>query len=401
MRRDVGAKGTRAKPQAAAARVAACGLALVGILASTAHADPWPRHTIDNTSRGADGVRMMDVNGDGHLDIATGWEEGGVIRVYLNPGHGKSKAPWPAVTVGRVKSAEDAVFVDLDQDGAVDVVSSCEGGTRTMYVHWAPKDKANYLDENAWTTEPIPATAGKQLWMFCLPMQIDGKHGPDLIVGSKGGDGAIGWLQAPADARDLDRWRYHRLRDVGWIMSLIARDMDGDGDDDVLYSDRKGPKRGVGWLENPGPARAGSLRPWTDHVIGATDREVMFIDPQPVAAVKAAELIAFQRDANGAWQSRTIAYPPEMGGAKAVRVGDIDLDGRPDLVMTCEHATKPKSGVKWMSMSGGVGHDIAGPAGVKFDRIELVDLDGDGDLDVITCEERDQLGVIWYENPTR
>jgi hypothetical protein len=24
-----------------------------------------------------------------------------------------------------------------------------------------------------------------------------------------------------------------------------------------------------------------------------------------------------------------------------------------------------------------------------------------GDLDVITCEERDQLGVVWYENPTR
>jgi hypothetical protein len=25
----------------------------------------------------------------------------------------------------------------------------------------------------------------------------------------------------------------------------------------------------------------------------------------------------------------------------------------------------------------------------------------DGDLDVLTCEERANLGVIWYENPTR
>jgi hypothetical protein len=32
---------------------------------------------------------------------------------------------------------------------------------------------------------------------------------------------------------------------------------------------------------------------------------------------------------------------------------------------------------------------------------QLLALDGDGDLDVITCEERDQLGVIWYENPHR
>jgi hypothetical protein len=33
--------------------------------------------------------------------------------------------------------------------------------------------------------------------------------------------------------------------------------------------------------------------------------------------------------------------------------------------------------------------------------MELVDLDGDGDLDVLTCEERAGLGVIWYENPAR
>ena len=46
-------------------------------------------------------------------------------------------------------------------------------------------------------------------------------------------------------------------------------------------------------------------------------------------------------------------------------------------------------------------HEISGPEGVKFDRIELLDLDQDGDQDVITCEERDNLGVIWYENPTR
>lgn len=39
--------------------------------------------------------------------------------------------------------------------------------------------------------------------------------------------------------------------------------------------------------------------------------------------------------------------------------------------------------------------------GEKFDRIELLDLDGDGDPDLLTCEERENLGVIWYENPSR
>ena len=80
------------------------------LLALPLAAAPWQRHTIDNSSKGADGVRLLDVNGDGLLDVATGWEEGGVVRAYLNPGPGKSKAEWPAVTVGKVKSAEDAVF---------------------------------------------------------------------------------------------------------------------------------------------------------------------------------------------------------------------------------------------------------------------------------------------------
>ena len=46
-------------------------------------------------------------------------------------------------------------------------------------------------------------------------------------------------------------------------------------------------------------------------------------------------------------------------------------------------------------------HDISGPEGGKYDLVELLDLDGDKDLDVITCEERRNLGVVWYENPTR
>ena len=63
---------------------------------------PWKRHTIDKSSIGADGIRLLDVNGDGLNDIATGWEEGGIIRAYLHPGKAKAKELWPKVTVGKV-----------------------------------------------------------------------------------------------------------------------------------------------------------------------------------------------------------------------------------------------------------------------------------------------------------
>jgi len=151
-------------------------------------AAPWRRHTIDASSSGADGARLMDVNGDGYQDIATGWEEGGVVRAYLHPGYMNVKGAWPAVTVGK---PEDAVFVDLDSDGSVDVVSACEGQTKTIYVHWAPKDRAKYLSPRAWTTEAIPVTAHREAWMFVLPLDVDGKDGIDLVVGSKGEGASI------------------------------------------------------------------------------------------------------------------------------------------------------------------------------------------------------------------
>lgn len=374
--------------------------------------EPWARHTVDASSRGADGTRLADVNGDGLPDIATGWEEGGLVRAYLNPGHARARDKWPAVTVGKVGSPEDAVFADLDGDGAADVVSCCEGKVRSVFVHWAPKDRQRYLDPAAWATAAFPAAQGKQMWMFALPLQLDGQHGLDLVLGAKGPGAQVGWLEAPPNPRDLAAWQWRPLRDAGWIMSLIAHDVDGDGDPDIVFSDRKGPRSGVFWLENPGPGPA-LARPWREHPIGAAGTEVMFITladldgdglTDVLAAVRGHDVLFLRRSARTppAWESFPIPLPPGTGTAKAVSVGDIDLDGKPDIVLTCE-ASRGKSGVIWMERRGAgwSGYDISGPTGAKYDLVKLLDLDGDGDLDALTCEEAEGLGIIWYENPTR
>ena len=395
-------------------------LACLVIAAASLHAAdrgaPWPRHVIDASSRGADGTRLADVNGDGLMDIAVPWEQGGVIRACLNPGAAKAKQKWPAVTVGKVGSPEDAVFADVDGDGAVDVVSCCEGRVRTVWIHWAPKDKARYLDPNAWATEAIPATKGRQMWMFALHVQLDGKHGADMVVASKGGNATIGWLEAPANPREVAAWKWHPLYKAGWIMSLIAADMDGDGDPDVLASDRKGPKRGCLWLENPGPGPK-QAAPWREHRIGSGGREIMFLDladldgdglPDVLGAVRGGDIVFHRRKAGTpvAWETFPIRLPPRTGTGKGIAAGDIDLDGKLDIVFSCEHA-RGKSGVVWLSRRRSVtdpdwdAHEISGPEGVKYDMVKLIDLDADGDLDVLTCEESRNLGVIWYENPAR
>jgi hypothetical protein len=170
----------------------------------------WPLHVIDDKSKGPDGVKLADANGDGLPDIATGFEQGGVTRVYLHPGHAQARDPWPMVTTGKTPDAEDAVLVDIDGDGVMDVVSCCEGNAKSVFVSWAPRDKSQFLDANAWTCESVPVLQGKAMWMYCLPMQVDGKRGIDLVIGSKAGgkqgalDAPLGWWVSPENPRDLD-----------------------------------------------------------------------------------------------------------------------------------------------------------------------------------------------------
>ena len=104
----------------------------------------------------------------------------------------------------------------------------------------------------------------------------------------------------------------------------------------------------------------------------------------------------------------TIPMPSVAGTAKAVNAADIDLDGRIDLVFSCEGAKAPLQGLMWLKTTTPAQADswksmpISGLDGVKHDLIIINDLDHDGDFDIITTEEqKDQrgLGVIWYENP--
>jgi len=402
-------------------------IAIVVVLCTGApiQADPpsgpaWERHIIDNASRGADGVRLADANGDGLADVVTAWEQGGQVRLCLNPGPAKVRERWPSVTVGQAGDGEDAVLVDVDGDGAMDVVSSSEGKTRSLQIHWGP-EKSKLLDPTAWTTTKFPAADSAMMWMFSLPMQIDGRNGVDLVAGGKNKDAAIGWFESPSTPRDGAAWTWHELRKVGWLMLLVSSDMDGDGDQDILFSDRKGPLRGAGWLENPG--RETATGPWREHAIGGQGAEAMFLSladldangfEDILLAVQPKEIRWLRRLSRdgGNWQSISIALPEPTGIAKAVSVGDVDLDGRLDLVFSCEKAVAPAEGLMWLSREvPGIdsrpqdwrwtAHRLSGPDGIKHDLVALVDLDGDGDLDAMTSEEVKDLGVIWYENPIR
>lgn len=402
-----------AVPSSPAAASSSNRVEVLPVVVTTAPGPVWKRHVIDDTSEGADGVKLGDLNRDGLQDIATGWEEGGEVRVYLNPGPRQAREPWPRVTVGKVASPEEAIFADLDGDGRLGVISGTEGKTRTIYWHRFRGDAEELLKPERWSTVAFPATSNSQQWMQAVAMDLDGQHGLDLMVASKGANASIGWLQAPARPDELGAWKFHPLRKAGWIMSLIPYDMDGDGDLDVVFSDRRGGRAGVFWLENPGANANHNHAPWREHAIGGLGREVMFADLADVnrdglvdvaVAVKSRDILVCLRKPDGSWSEKVLTLDgTNIGNAKAVKIADVNRDGWPDLLFTCEGATGEREGIGWLErqpQGPWLQRPLGGPAGVKFDLMQALDLDGDGDLDVVTCDESDGLGVIWYENPT-
>ncbi len=367
-------------------------------------------------------MRSADVNGDGLPDLVAGWEQGGVSRIYLMQRDGVEHPDWKTIEVGAAPAVEDALLVDLDQDGAVDVVSSTEGQSRKLVVHWAPADPVNYAAGSHWQTETLFANGSR--WMFAVSMDIDGKNGPDLVVGGKGPGATVGWLESPANPREVAAWRFRTLTEVTWTMSIIITDLDGDGWSDLVVSDRKGTKEGVFWLRNPGEDSPQLRTPWSKTWLADDLTEATLIDVADVDGDEKLDVVAPHISPRGErlltilsparaepWSRCSISLPGTANAPKAVKVADVNLDNRADLVVSFEKGNEPLSnGVIWLERQGEewVPHNISGPEGIKFDLNLVIDIDGDGDLDTVNTEENNNakggeggLGLVWYENPTR
>jgi hypothetical protein len=379
----------------------------------------WNLRYVANRGGGPDGVRLADFNGDGLMDITTSFESSGDIYLFLHPGIGNLESEWPFVIVGSVPRGEDAFGIDLDGDGAMDVVSAHEGDTLGMYVHWALIDSASMLNGDAWRTELIPSTRGKA-WMYAIPLDVNLDGATDIVLGAKddyynsrNAVGDIGWLEAPSgDKRILGNWVYHTMDHAGWPMSIIAHDVDADGDPDIMLTDRNSDEEHMGarWLENPGQNWE---EQWVSHFFpgleGSRPGFMGFGDFDNDGAVDYMFSLWAEKEmaiVNGGADELTRIPLPEAdtnGGPKGTEVGDIDLDGDLDVIVTFD---KGELNVEWLEFTGSPfasdwqWSTIYDTYDGKFDQAILYDVDQDGDLDVMTTEEVQGLGVIWFENPT-
>jgi hypothetical protein len=348
---------------------------------------------------------VADFNGDGKLDIAAG------PFVYVAP-------DWKPVEIRKLAGSVDQAGkgyyhdfanlpLDVDGDGRLDIVSAFWHEKRTSWFSniglagqlWPEnviEENGNFEAADLWDIdgdgkrlEVLPHTQ-RTVW-YELAKRPDGSRGFTVHVVSEkkmeygAGVGDINrdgrpdiirpnaWFEAPADPRH-GTWREHPLA-IGSIEEgkaehtpqILVYDVNGDGLNDIITSSAH--KRGIFWYEQ---LRSGDEISWTRHVIDDT------------------------------WTQ-----------AHSLSLGDINGDGVPDLVtgkrFMAHNGNDPDEfaplGVYWYELKRGPSptwtkHIISYHEGIGSGvNNVVVDLDGDGDLDVVVTGKWG--GPVWFENKTR
>jgi len=396
----------------------------------------WQEWSIDASGNGADGVNTGDFNRDGLVDVVAGWEQSGAMMLYLNPGPGavRDAAAWDRVDIsggGTMKGIEDAAFADLDLDGFDDaVLSSIEGDTQTLGIHWLAG--SNMYEPSDWQVINLAPTR-RAGYMKARAAQIDGVGGADIVAGTKTLDGntaGIFWFKAP-EGDSLGATAHWPRFYVGEVdvktVTLVIKDMDADGVQDIVFAGRQG----VGWFKNPGPEALGespSTAIWERIIITEAGSEFTFCDHTLDGMEDMIVATSHNSGMVGKWLKRLdttgrhwAEYPITSDelrtehssflkfAIKGVACGYVDEDDRIDVVFT---ASGHGHGVFMMTprtdITSGVTWDLVNLTPyadyMKYDNLRLIDMDVDGDLDVVTTEEGWGIfttgdGVLWLENP--
>ncbi len=382
-------------------------------------AQAWTTHILDNKSDGVDGVDMH-VDSRGYFFMVAPWEDTGEIRLYLQKQRSKLNSAWVVTTINarsRLKGAEDARFIDTGGDGNVDgVVVATEKGERGLYL-FTPKD-ADLATKGPWNVERLTPSNETVAYLHMGVKDLDGDGAQEIIAGSKDKDGSSAHLYYLFSkiVNGKRVWQRTELSSVAdRTRNIVFADLDGNKYQDVIISDNKG----IHAYMHPG-ATANSGSRWQIQTITSKPGNLAICsiggEEQLVTTVSRNQLDKY---AGQIFALNHILTQPEVVPLvsinpapvnlstvipKAVTCGDLNNDGLQDLVIVISEGGAGAF-VALQNSDGTWKMEAAGPYAEsnKYDNSVLFDVDGDGDLDILTGDETQKdlkgKGVMWIENP--
>jgi hypothetical protein len=336
----------------------------------------WTKHkfrTLNYSSNYFDNFSDLpvDVDGDGYPDlVGVSWFAKHVVW-WKNPGKapGKDREPWPQSEINTGFNVEFAILADMDNDGKAFEVVAQENGTPQAWYE---------AKAGAWVKHVVS----------------DRSYGHGIGAGDVNGDGRNdiltprGWLEAPADPR-APGWAFH----ADWESINVP------------------PAQGA--ASPPAPAAAAAPKQMELGFMHVLDVNGDGRNDVVTAAGHDYGVYWFEQGESGRWIRRVIDSAWSQGHASTLV--DLNGDGRKDLVTGkrfmahngSDPGEKEPLGVYWYeygpataSAAGEwVRHviDYGGRMGGGM-QLPVIDIDGDGDLDIV-CPGKG--GLFLVENVTK
>ncbi|UCG52597.1 MAG: VCBS repeat-containing protein, partial [Candidatus Latescibacterota bacterium] len=225
---------------------------------------------------------------------------------------------------------------------------------------------------------------------------IDGDGFTDVLAGGAHGEDGEGlfWYEYPS-------WTKHTIvpPGTGFTTDMQVGDVDNDGDLDVIVPQGYSKGSSVWWYENPRPGGDPRTAPWIEHSIataGAHDVEVGDInkDGKLDVVVRENTTTILLQQTPMSWTAVEISTRPKEGTA----LGDIDGDGDLDVAISSYWLENPMpAGDPAVDPWTEYTVDANWPTDVG---VHLADLNKDGQLNVILAPSESSSGRLsWYHAP--
>ncbi|MEO0475934.1 MAG: VCBS repeat-containing protein [Planctomycetota bacterium] len=355
----------------------------------------WIKHTVcADKGRSITTAVAADYTGDGLIDVITSYS--GQVSLFTAP-------EWNETLLATLSDSKRQCIhsetFDIDGDGDMDWV----GGLAKDNPFWL-ENPGNA--EDTWTVRVIDHDLAA---IHCfLRADVDRNGQFDLIVNHFLPEGVLAdsivWLKIPDKVHDATHWERHVFADrdaPGGSHYFGFGDLDGDGWSEITVAAKGTPFERGNWFaywQHPGKNKVN--RPWKRVVVAEGETGATNILPGDLNGDGRPDLLASNGHGHGVfwfeapnWEKRMI--DADMNCPHSLALDDLDGDGDLDAA-SCGFKSKRLS----IYLNDGKGRFTRHDLDTEQESYDLraIDMDGDGDLDLLNAG-RASRNVVWYENP--